>query len=163
MVVVGSIGAPSFVIGPSCQNFRVPVPSTDPTRGWAGFRLRAEGVDTALWLDPPPKKERAQLTGPQIPTEPDPRAPEVTWTQNSAKTKMGFSESARRGVSEKSSFCMYLVKKIDHFQCLKQLSSPSAPEFIITDQWSCLLSSFPEAPLPQFWGALLKPPPPPSS
>ena len=48
------------------------------------------------------------------------------------KMKMGFLESARRGGSEKSSFAIHLVKKIDHFQCPKKISAPSA-QFIVTD------------------------------
>ena len=61
--------------------------------GWAGFQLRGGGgSDTALWLDTPPKPS---IDGPQNPTETDPRAPEVTRAQTSAKMEMGFLESAR--------------------------------------------------------------------
>ena len=88
--------------------------------GWVG------GVDTALWLDPPPPK-KAQLTGPRNPTETEPRAPEVTRTQKiRQKMKMVFLEPARRGGSEKSSFAMDVVKNITIFNA-------SAPEFIMTD------------------------------
>ena len=70
------------------------------------------GVDTALWLDPPPQK-KAPLTGPQNPAGTDPWAPEVTGTQNSAtkKNENRILESAHRGGSEKLSFAMYLMKK----------------------------------------------------
>ena len=54
-------------------------------------------------------KKKPQLTGPEA----DPRAPEVTWIQNSAKNYengvFGISASVRG--SEKSSFAMYLGKK----------------------------------------------------
>ena len=50
---------------------------------------------------------------------------------------------------------MYLVQKfLEHCQCSKLFS---APEFMITDSWSCQVSPFPEPPQPQFRGALLPP------
>ena len=54
---------------------------------WGG-----RGVDTALWLEPPPpqkKQKKAQLTA-----KTDPQAPELTRTKNSAKNEKGFVESA---------------------------------------------------------------------
>ena len=52
--------------------------------------------------------------------------------------------------------------KIHHFQCSKKRLAPSAPEFIITDQWSSQLRAFPEPPNPQFWwGGSIAPPPAP--
>ena len=83
---------------------------------------------------PPAPPKRAQLMGPQNPTETDPRASEVTRRKilQKKKMKMGFLESARRGGPEKSSFARYLVKKIEYFQCSKTFSVPLAPKFIIT-------------------------------
>ena len=66
-------------------------------QGWAGLQLGAGGVDTAPWLEPPPKK-KGLIDGPQNPTETDPQASEVTQTQNSAKNENGiFGISASRG------------------------------------------------------------------
>ena len=56
---------------------------------------------------------------------------------------------------------MHLVgKEIDHFQCSKQFSAPSAPEFMLTEEWSCQLSPFFQTP--QFWEGSIDPPPPPA-
>ena len=64
------------------------VPGSIPRRGigWVGFQRR-RGVDTALWLEPPLIKKQGSIDAPPPPppTETDPRAPEVTRTQNSAK------------------------------------------------------------------------------
>ena len=55
---------------------------------------------------------------------------------------------------------MHFVKrKLDHFQRVKKFSGPSAPEFIITDQWSCQLSPVPEHHPPQVLGGSIDPPP----
>ena len=51
----------------------------------------------------------AQLTGPRNPTETDPRAPEVTRTENLAKNEIGIFGTAGPGGAEKS-FAMYLEK-----------------------------------------------------
>ena len=77
-------------------------------------------------------------------------------TQNLAKKNQNgiFGISVSRGF-RKSSVAMCLVKKkIDHFQCSKKISGP---EFIITDQWSCQLSPFPNPPI---WGGSIDPCPP---
>ena len=78
------------------------------------------GGDTALWLDPHPRKG-LNWRALRNPTTTDPRVPEVTRTHNSAKNANGiFGISASRGF-RKSSFAMYLVgEKIDHFQCSKK-------------------------------------------
>ena len=69
------------------------------------------GRYSPLASPPPPKKMRAQLTGPPNPTKTDSRAPEVNRTQIRQKMKMVFLEFARRGGSEKLSFAMYSVIK----------------------------------------------------
>ena len=73
-----------------------------PAFGLAGFQLwgGGGGVNTALWLEetPPDPPKKTQLTPPPNPIETDPPAPEVTWTQNSAKNRNGiFGISALRG------------------------------------------------------------------
>ena len=52
-----------------------------------GLSTSGRRVDTALWLDPPPPPKGSIDAPPQNLTETDPRAPEVTWTENSAKKK----------------------------------------------------------------------------
>ena len=105
-------------------------------KGGRAFNWEGGGRFSPL-ASPPPSPKKGSIDGaPKNPTETDPRAPEVTQTRNSAKKKMKrvFLESARRGGSERSSFAMYLVKqKIEHFQCSKRFSAPSAPELIITN------------------------------
>ena len=51
-------------------------------RGRQAFNGRGRGVDRAPWLDPP--QQGAPLTGPQNPTETDPRVSQVTHTQKLA-------------------------------------------------------------------------------
>ena len=57
---------------------------------------------------------------PKNPTKTDPRAPEVTQTENSAKNENGiFGISTSRGFRNVA-FAVYLVKKADHFQRSKK-------------------------------------------
>ena len=56
--------------------------------GASGLSIGGARVDRA----PPPPKKRAQLTGPQNPTETDPQASEVTQTQNSAKNEKFWNQ-----------------------------------------------------------------------
>ena len=67
--------------------------------GGHACNFRGGGGDTALWLAPlPAASKRAQLTGPQYPTENDAWDPEVTRSENADKMTMGFLESAQQGV-----------------------------------------------------------------
>ena len=62
-----------------------PLPSRSQGAGVGGLStLGGGGVDTTLWLNPPPTHKRAQLTAP------DHRASEVTRTQKSAKNEWDF-------------------------------------------------------------------------
>ena len=67
--------------------------------GWAGLQLLGVGGSVGSgWTAPPPPPKRADLTGPQNPTETDSWAPEVTRTQNFAKDENGIvGISALRG------------------------------------------------------------------
>ena len=68
------------------------------THGWVGFNL-GRGVDTALWIEPPPPFPQKGLN--LKPTETNPWALELTRTQNSAKNENGiFGISAPRGSRE---------------------------------------------------------------
>ena len=71
------------------QTFTTKPQGCRATEGWVGFQLRGGGGDTALWLDLTPKKKRLNRRAPQNPTETEPRALEVTRTQNSAKNENG--------------------------------------------------------------------------
>ena len=101
------------------------------TAGVGGLSTGGRGCQYSPLVSPPPPPPQGPIDGPpQNATETDPRTPEVIRTQNSAKNENGiFGISASAG-SGNSSFAMYLVKKIDHFQCSKKFS---APEFKIND------------------------------
>ena len=98
-------------------------------QGQAGFQLEG-GVDTAPWRDPPPPKKGAQLTGPPNPTKTDPRAPELTQTQKTAKKwKWIFGISASRGF-RKVIICrafgeknLTITNAQKNFRCLQRQSS----------------------------------------
>ena len=91
------------------------------------------GRYSPLARTPLPKK-KGSIDGPQNPTETDPRAPEVTQTRNSAKNENGIiGISALRGFKKVIICHVFGGKKIDHFQCSKEFSAPSVPEFITTD------------------------------
>ena len=119
-----------------------------PPHGWSA----PDGLPLLLckqpiWAAPPQK----------APTETDSRAPEVTRNQNSANNESGIF-----GISGSESHhlrCIWRLKEIDHFQFSKKFS---APEFIITDERSCQLSPFPQAPPPPVLGDSIEPPPPQS-
>ena len=135
-------------------------------QGQAGFQLGGGGGgDRAPWLDPPPHKKKGSIDGtceilPRLTPGPR-RRPRP---KNRQKMKMGFfGISASRGF-RKNVICHVIWggKTLTTVNAQKKISAPSAPEFVITDQWSCQLSLFPRPPPPppQFWGALLTPPPP---
>ena len=72
-----------------CAHARCPVqtwmPSTNSAMRWAGFQLGGGGQGPYSPLArPPPPKKRLNRGAPKNPTETDPRATEVTRTQNSA-------------------------------------------------------------------------------
>ena len=104
--------------------------------GWAGFQRGR--VDRAPWLAPPPPPPKAQLTGPQNPTDTDPRAPEVARTRNWAKKKKKengiFWNQRVEGVQKSHHLqCFWWGEKLTIFKGQKKFSVPLAPDFIITD------------------------------
>ena len=93
------------------------------------FNRWGEGVDIGLWLDPP---EKGLIDAPPKPRpRRTPRAPEVTRTQNSAKSQNGFfGISASRGVRKvilcdvfgwKKKLTSFNAQK--NFRCLHHQSS----------------------------------------
>ena len=66
--------------------------------GWAGVQLGREGGSIEPTGSTPAPPKRGQLTGPQNPTETDPRAREVAGTRKSAKNENRiFGISVSRG------------------------------------------------------------------
>ena len=131
------------------------------TREWGRASNFAGGGSIQPLAGPPPPKRGSMDAPPQNPTETDPQAPEVTRTRNSAKKmKMGFWESAR---SRKAIIChTFGVGEgggIGHFQCSKNIWAPSAPDFVIADEWSCQSTPFPKAPAPFYGGSIDTRPP----
>ena len=103
-------------------------------RGVAGLSTSGGGGGGRYSPLPPCPKKGLNCQAPKNPTETDPRAPEVTWTQNSAKKENGiFGISASRGnrtIVICHVFCEFFF---DHYQCPKFFFRPLAPEVMITD------------------------------
>ena len=105
-----------------------PTPSTAGVHQ-AGIK-RGGGAIQPLWLAPP---QKGSIDGPpESPTETEPRAPEVTRTQNSAKNENGiFGISASRRFRKFTICCVFGEK--NHFPCSKIFAAPLVPEFIIAE------------------------------
>ena len=127
--------------------------------GWASFCLRGGdgGVDTALWLDPPP--EEGSKKAPKILPRPTTGPGGDLDPKLGKKMKMGFLNGVEGPVRIVIMCHVFGDRKSDHFQCSKKFSAPLALEFVLTYQWSCQLSPFPEPPV--FGGSISPPPPPP--
>ena len=131
-------------------------------RGGRVFNVGEGGCQYSPLARSPPPPKGLNLRAPQNPTETDPRAPELTWTPNSAKNENGiFAISASRRFRKVIACHVFGGEKIAYFQRTKKKFAA----FGATVHNKCLLvlsvEPFSRPPTPQFWGALLTPPPSP--
>ena len=157
--IVGACGRGKGGLGwqPAVNTLPVPV-------GWGGWAFNFGGgggcsIQPFGWTPAPIK--RAIGGPPKILPRLTPGPPMVTWIQIWAQNENGIlGIRASRGFRKVITCHAFDEKRErDHFQCSKEFSVPSVPEFIINDEWSCQLSPFPGLPL-QFWGVYRPPPPP---